>query len=169
MRELAVMMDNVQEELAYNTSFAVTKTPEINYPDTLEEKIRLRKETYKDAGKIHAQLLYIQDLGEREKAVFEMHRLMKLNGQLWRETEYFEKHGKEMPVKKPLVFPELSGLKAVELVRFINNMRSNLSKWKKKALENPEKANQYRDNISEGTQKLEQAIFLLDAISTGEE
>jgi len=110
------------------------KLPEYDYfnlPESLQEKHKMKGQLYKDAGKLHAQLWYLQGK-ELEDAAGAIVTMMRANQQLWEELDFYHEHG-ELPRRDlKLAVPEIEGLKDVEVPTRIAREKAKLSDRKKK-------------------------------------
>jgi hypothetical protein len=146
-----------------------------SYPDAVKDQIRQANAIYRQAGKMHRELRFSKRIingqpetqwpyltkEERKNNALGILELMEKNRELWSRVDYFESTGRIMlggPEK--IKFPE----DAYQLAIYRNNIRSNISKWKKNLTSAEDdqrksyckkKIEQYLNDLKEAEQKLE--------------
>lgn len=102
------------------------------YPEELQKVVAYKDEKYRELQKVRNGLLECATVEKRAEAIDEVKALFEVNAELWKEVDHYVDHGKFQDKNPIEVETKKEGETALEMQRKLNNIRSSLSKSKKR-------------------------------------
>ncbi|MDL5050648.1 hypothetical protein QQ054_32110 [Oscillatoria amoena NRMC-F 0135] len=110
----------------------ITPYDPLKLPPELKDVHILKGQYYKEAGKLRASLFELKTAAERRPICLKIIELKKKHAAAWEQINFYLNTGHIMPQKQSDPLPDLENMRVRELVDFIKNNPTRISKWRAK-------------------------------------